>query len=138
MKNILLTGLMWGYLSASAQPKIPSAVSDSFAKQFPDATSVKWGMENAKEYEADFQSKGRKMSANYDLRGNWKETESPVRSKDLPIEVVRAIDKRYPGAVVVSADKLQRPGSKLIIEANIKTGGRKIEVELFADGRFLK
>jgi hypothetical protein len=138
VKNIMWTGLVFGYLSASAQPTIPSAVATSFAKQFPDASSVKWGMENSREYEADFKSKGIKMSANYDLRGNWKETETSVRPKDLPPQIIKAIANRYPGSVIRAADELERPAGKLIFEADIKTGAIKKEVELFADGRFVK
>lgn len=134
----MLTGLIFGCCSASAQPKLPPAVAACFAKQFPDASSVKWGMENSREYEADFKSKGVKMSANYDSRGNWKETETSVRPKDLPPQIIQAIKNRYPGFVIREADELEKPGRKLIFEADIKAGGIKKEVELFADGRFVK
>jgi hypothetical protein len=131
--QVLLTGTL-----AQAQIKLPSVVSIAFAKQFADAKNVKWGKENAKEYEADFQLNGTKMSANYDLQGNWKETETEITVKDLPVAVVRSIKAKYPSAIIFGADKVERPANKIIYEADIKINAKKKEVELFPDGKFVK
>jgi hypothetical protein len=131
--QLLLTGVL-----AQAQIKAPALVSTAFAKQFPYATNVKWGKENAKEYEAEFTLKGEKMSANYDLQGNWKETEKEIASKDLPEAVVNSIKAKYPAGIISGADKLERPGNKIIYEADIKINGKKKEIELFPDGKFVK
>jgi len=138
MKNILFIGqLLFASISMQAQLKVPVVITSAFSKQFPDAMNMKWGKENAKEYEVEFQSKNIKMSANYDLQGNWRETETEITIKDLPEAVVQSIHTKYPGSVISGADKIEKPGGKIIYEADIKTNGKKKEVELFEDGKFL-
>ena len=78
------------------------------------------------------------MSANFDLRGNWKETETEIDVVDLPGVIARSIAAKYPGAVISAANKIEKAGGKILYEAEIKLKGKKMEVELFADGRFLK
>src|SRR5579862_4794288 len=89
---------------AIAQVKPPDAVSAAFIKQFPGASHVKWGKENAKEYEADFKSKDIKMSANYDLQGNWRETETEIPVNQTPPSIIKSIHDKYAGAVISGVD----------------------------------
>jgi hypothetical protein len=138
MRKIFILQLLLTAVLAQAQIKAPALVSKAFAKQFPDATNVKWGKENAKEYEADFKLRGGKMSANYDLQGNWKETETEITAEDLLEAVANSIKTKYPTAIISGADKVERPGNKMIYEADIKINGKKKEVELFPDGKFAK
>jgi|SRR5579862_3108842 len=138
MRNILILQLLLAGVSAEAQIKAPPLVATAFAKRFAAAKNVKWGKENAKEYEADFQLLGTKMSANFDLEGNWKETETVVTAQDLPAAVLQSIKARYPTAIISGGDKVERPVNNIIYEVNIKTAGGKKEVELFPDGKFIK
>jgi len=138
MRNILTLQLLLAVILVEAQIKVPPLVCTAFAKRFPDATNVKWGRENGREYEADFQLLGTKMSANFDLHGNWKETETAVTVKDLPTVVVLSIKARYPTATISAGDKVQRPVNTIMYEVNIKTDNGKKEVELFPDGKFMK
>ncbi len=121
-----------------AQIKTPNAVTTAFTKQFPHATHIKWGKENSQEYEANFKLNGTTMSANYDLNGNWKETETEIAVKDLPEAVTRSIQTKYPTSIISGADKIEQPNGKIIFEADIKLKGRKKEIELFPDGRSVK
>jgi len=138
MKIMLIVMLLIADKAMYAQLRVPSTVNVAFSKKFPDATHVKWGKENAKEYEAEFELKGRKMSANFDLQGNWKETEAEIDIVDLPAVVARSIAAKYPGAVISTANKIEKAGGKMFYESAIKMKGKKMEVELFADGKFAK
>jgi len=138
MKKILLMLLLCASTIAQAQTKAPVAVTTAFSKKFPDARHVKWGKENTKEFEAEFELKGRKMSANFDLQGNWKETETEIDIVDLPAVVTRSIAEKYPGAIISTANKIEKAGGKIFYEAEIKVKGKKMEVELLGDGRFVK
>ena len=138
MKKIFFLIALLGYISIQAQTKTPSAVTTAFAKQFPDAANIKWGKENAKEYEAEFMLRCTKMSANYDLQGNWKETETERQVKNLPEAVVKSINRKYPGATISGASKTESPGGKIIYEADVKVDGKKKEAKLFEDGKFVK
>ncbi|HSZ87327.1 MAG TPA: PepSY-like domain-containing protein [Puia sp.] len=138
MRKIFILQLLLTGDFVQAQIKVPDIVSIAFTKQFADAKNVKWGKENAKEYEADFNLNGVKMSANYDLQGNWKETETEIAVKDLPQAILSAIKTKYPSATISGADKVERAAHKIIYEADIKINGKKKEVELFPNGKFVK
>jgi hypothetical protein len=136
-KIFMLPALCAGFF-AQAQTVPPPAIARAFSKQFPDAKTITWGKENAKEYEAGFLQNGRKMSANYDLAGKWKETETSLAASELPEKDKQAIQKRYPGAVVVEADKVEQAAGKIFYEATIKIKGKKKELQLSPGGVFLK
>jgi putative PepSY-like beta-lactamase-inhibitor len=138
MKKIFIAPLLIAVIAVHAQTKAPPLVIAAFEKKFADATHVKWGKENAKEYEAGFELKGTKMYANYDLQGNWKETETEIAVTDLPEAVAKSISAKYPGAVISGAGKIEKADGKIIYEADIKMKGKKIEVELSGDGKFVK
>jgi hypothetical protein len=78
------------------------------------------------------------MSANFDLQGNWKETEMEIDVIDLPAAIARSIAAKYPGAIIFGADKIEKADGKIIYEAGIKMKGKKMEVELLGDGKFVK
>ena len=112
MKNIfiVLTAVIVS-LSANCQVKVPEAVKNAFAKMFPGATNVKWGKENAKEYEAEFKLNKQAVSANFGLDGSWVETETVIPVTDLPAAVTTAINTKYPGATTLHmAEKIEQAG----------------------------
>ncbi len=122
-------------LSARSQAiKVPAAVKTAFQAKFPGATDVKWGKENAKEYEAEFKLDGNKVSANFAQNGSWVETETSIRVSDLPAAVTSAINTKYPGSVITLAERVDAPGNKLVYEVSIKVNGKKKALELKPDG----
>ena len=139
MKKLIVFSLSIIFSSAlMAQMKVPAMVSKEFEKKFADATHIKWGKENATEYEADFELKGKKMSANFDVNGNWKETETEININELPQVVVQSVNEKYAGAKISGASEIKKSDGKIIYEADIKMNGKKKEVELFPDGKFVK
>lgn len=121
----------------SQKINVPSAVTNAFKAKFPTATNVKWGKENAKEFEAEFKQGNTSVSANFKTDGSWVETETVIPQASLPAAVSAAILKKYPGAVITMAEKTEMPG-KIIYEAAIKVNGKKKNVEVNPDGSFVK
>ncbi|MBS1916336.1 MAG: PepSY-like domain-containing protein [Bacteroidetes bacterium] len=138
MKNSFFFFFLVPAIATQAQTKAPNAVTTAFSTQFPNSTNVHWGKENAKEYEANFKLNGINMSANYDLNGNLKETETEIAVKDLPEAVIKSIKTKYPNAIISGADRIEKAGGKIIYEADIKLNKKKKEIELYEDGRFMK
>jgi hypothetical protein len=124
--------------SCSQKLKVPDAVTKAFNSKYPGASDVKWGKESAKEYEAEFKLNGNNVSANFGTDGAWVETETSIKINDLPVAVVDAIKKKYPGAVITTAEKLEERGDKLLYETVIKVNGKKKTLELKADGSAAK
>jgi hypothetical protein len=139
-KNIIVLMLaIAASLSGISQPlKVPAAVKTAFNAKFPNATNVKWGKENAKEFEAEFKLNNKAISANFGMDGSWVETESGIPVSDLPAAVSAAIKAKYPGAPFTGAEKTEQPGNKVIYEVTIKVNGKKKGIEINPDGSFVK
>jgi uncharacterized membrane protein YkoI len=117
---------------------VPKAVADAFAKKFPAATNIKWGKENAKEYETEFKLNGKSASANFLTDGSWVETEMQIDISETPAPVTAAIQKKHPGASIIKLYKIDKSKGELTYEAEIKTGNKKQEMILKADGTVIK
>jgi len=118
--------------------KIPDAVKNAFANKFSNVTNVKWGKENPKEYEAEFKFNNTSISANFDLDGNWIETETVIPVSDLPAAVSTSIAKKYSGAIIIMAEKLEMPGGKILYETSFNVKNKKKSIELNPDGSFVQ
>jgi hypothetical protein len=101
MRKIIFVAsvLICSVASGFAQSKTPTTVTASFNQKFPNATNVKWDKESAHEYEASFEWKGKKHSANFSDAGEWLETESPITFNQLPEKVQTAFNASHKGAM---------------------------------------
>lgn len=120
------------------EKNLPVAVKAAFTTKFPGAVNVKWGKENAKEYEAEFKLNNYDVSANFLATGEWVETETVLSVTDIPPAISSAVKSKYPGASITKGEKLEKPGGKILYEVFIKINGKTKEVELNADGSFVK
>ena len=101
---------------------IPKRVADAFAKKFPAATNIKWGKENAKEYEVEFKLNGKSASANFLTDGSWVETEMQINISEAPALVTAAVQQKHAGASIIKLYKIDNNKGVLTYEAEIKTG----------------
>lgn len=117
---------------------VPKAISDAFAKKFPAATNIKWGKENAKEYEAAFKLNGKSISANFLTDGSWVETESEIPNVELPAAITIVLQSTYKAAAVLKVFKIEKAKSNTTYEVEIKGAGKKKELIFNADGTLVK
>lgn len=136
---IVLTMAVTISLSANCQKlTVPDAIKNAFNAKYPNAKNVKWGKENAKEYEAEFKLNNNAVSANFGPDGTWVETESVIPESDLPAAVKTAVGSKYPGAFITLAEKTEQPGNKIHYEVSVKVNGKKKAMELNADGSIVE
>jgi CheY-like chemotaxis protein len=136
---------LFAYLLAlfacSAFAQTPAAVLAAFQQKYPAAQAVEWETEDEGVFEADFKLDNKKMSAAFDAKGTWLETEMAIKKSALPEAVRAAIAKEFPDYEIDEAEQVETPGGmqyEVVLEN--EDGDTEIEVEaLFSsDGKLLK
>ncbi len=138
MKKSLLTFALIAttIMGANAQKldaaKVPTAVKESFAKQFPTATA-KWEMEDGK-YEAGFKSDDKVMSALFSKDGTMTESEVSIKQTELPANVLAYVKENYKGKTIKECAKITKADGTIVYEAEVN--GKDL---IFDDkGKFMK
>ncbi|MES2140875.1 MAG: PepSY-like domain-containing protein [Bacteroidota bacterium] len=130
--------LACAYATSFAQSKTPTVVTTAFNQKFPNAAKVKWDKENAHEYEASFEWKAEKLSANYSDTGEWLETESPIAFNLLPEKVQSAFNSAHKEATVKALAKIETSKGITKFEVEFKQGVKTIELFYTTDGTEIK
>lgn len=120
-------------LVACAQ-KPPKAVTDNFNSKFSGATKVKWDQEEANEWEAEFKMNGTEMSASFDNAGKWMATEAVLKEKDLPKNVMQAVNDKYKGWDIEVVESIETPDFKGY-ELGIEKGNEELEIQVTSNGK---
>lgn len=115
-----------------AQKVVPVEVKEAFTKSFPGITVKKWDKEDGN-YEANFTKDGKSMSATFDAKGEWLETETDIAISELPAAVSDYVKDHYKGAVIKQAAKL-RTSKGDMYEAEVK--GKDLLFDM--NGKFIK
>lgn len=140
MKKMLFvaTVLSCTFASCSTQTKTPDAVEAAFNQKFPNASKVKWGKENPHEYEAEFEWKGEKHSANFNDSGDWLETESPISFTQLPDDVTTAFNASHKKAKIKVVAKIETSNGITKFEIEFKNEVKTQEVFYTTEGKEIK
>ncbi|MBK8614663.1 MAG: PepSY-like domain-containing protein [Flavobacteriales bacterium] len=143
MNHLLATLLLLSIsMSACAQKinetDVPQPVKTAFATKFPTATGVKWELEDATEYEAEFKENGKERSATFSATGQWMETETEMKPAELPAAVTQAIATSFAGSKVKETETVETPDRGTFYEVELEQGERTLEVQFAADGTVLK
>ena len=139
MKNnfILVALFSLIFSSACSQKNPPENVKKEFSQKFSDAKSVKWGSEEANEWEAEFKINGTEMSACFDNSGKWLETEAEVKAKDLPSAVTNTLKNEFSGFKIGESSTIENAEMKGF-EIALKNKETEITVIIGSDGTVLK
>ena len=107
----LLTATILASAPAEAQlRKVPSAVTDSFTQQFPQAQEVVY-KDVLTSYVVRFVRDGAHYTAKYSSKGDWLETDRETSFDSLSSEVRDGFSKsKYAGWKVASAAEVVQPG----------------------------
>lgn len=148
MKNKLVIALMVLFSSyAMAQEKkenpnekpvnVPELVKKEFAKKYPSASKVKWSLEKAGEYEAEFDMNKNEMSVVIDEKGNLLEAETEIKEAELPQAIKTTLVKDFDGYKI---DEVEKTEAKGVTTYEMEAKKDKVEYELVFDtnGKLLK
>ena len=139
MKNIFILFVALASFSVPvfSQKTAPENVKKEFAKKYPAAQSVKWVSEEANEWEAEFKMNGTEMSASFDSKGLWLESETEVSAKDLPSAVTSTLTKEFAGYKTGEMSIFEDPKMKGY-EIALKKGETGLEVVIDNSGKVIK
>ncbi|MFA9392491.1 MAG: PepSY-like domain-containing protein [Prolixibacteraceae bacterium] len=118
---------------SNAQDKAPESVLKAFQQKFLNTEKVKWEMEDATEWEAEFKINGAEMSASFNLKGQWLETETEIAKKDLPEAVSKSLAKAYARYDIKEASLIEKPGFSGY-EIALEKGETEVEVVMTKAG----
>lgn len=116
----------------------PDAVKKAFAKKFPTAIKVSWGVEGPKEWEAEFIFEGNRISANFSEDGTWLETEREIKAANLPKAVLAAVKSKYSDWKIAEADKTESSKHGTIYEVDLKKGMKSKSLAFKENGMSVK
>lgn len=144
---VLVTLLVaFGQANASEEDvskhQVPKAILEAFEKAHPNAQEVEFekkmvGGKTA--YEVEYMENGREYEILYDSDGVILQIEETLDVKALPEPIAQAISKAYPKATIEDAEKVMKSdGTVIVYEVEIKAEGKKLELELDANGKILK
>ena len=115
--------------------KVPAAVTSAFKTKFPTATKPIWEMENKIEFEVNFKRNDEDVSANFDNKGKWLETETKIGVSALPPAIQSTLKKEFAGFKLNEASKIERIKNGNYYEAEIEKDEEAFDVLLSAEGR---
>lgn len=145
--TVLATFLIaFGQANASEEDvskhQVPKAILGAFEKAYPNAQEVEFEKKivaGKAVYEVEYTENGREYEILYDSDGVILQMEETLDVKALPEPIVQAISKAYPKATIEDAEKVMKPdGTVIVYEVEIKAEGKKLELELDANGKILK
>jgi len=138
MKHLLYAALTVVSLTACSQTKkVPQNILNAFSHKFPNAKEVEWGKEGTDVWEAEFELSDKDMSANFNIRGTWLETETELVKKDLPNVVKNVILTDYKGYKIKEIGFTETSDYKAF-EVEVKKGAKVLELVIDGSGNIVK
>jgi hypothetical protein len=107
--SFLASGLV--FMACGQTPTPPKVVLTAFAKQFKEVQNPEWEQEE-NEWEAEFKLNGVEMSVSFDNSGNWLETETEVKKKDVPADIFKAVNLKFDGWEMEEIERIEKPDFK--------------------------
>jgi hypothetical protein len=108
--------------------QVPSNVRNSFHRDYPGAADTRWS-ESGGQWHADFtdrspQDRG-EMVAHYNREGRHIDSHIPYDEHDVPSEIRRRTENRYPDGRDYSYTRIEQPGLQPLFQVSLNLGGRR-------------
>jgi len=135
--SLCLLNVLSAFSQEMSPEKVPVQVRQVFAKQFPAAKAVKYGLVNT-DYKIDFQEQGKECIAIYNAAGKLLETEKEMTSAGLPKEVSSAVAKNFPGYTIITAVRREAYDKGICFEMDLKKDDAGYSVRFSDKGEILQ
>ena len=140
--KLTLTLLLLTFTLYSTQAqirKIPSEVTDAFAERYPHAQKVSW-KDNITNFEAKFILNGYEMSADFNSKGEWQNSEKQIKFEELPSSVQDGFSKsKYSDWEKLSVAEIEKNGEQIQYRVYVKKSAIEKKYLFFdANGKLLR
>lgn len=88
----MLLCLLWAGAAQAQFRKVPSDVTNAFKAKFPDAKDLEW-KDRLTYFRADFKDNGTNMSADFNTKGEWLETDKAMSFEEAPAAIKEGLSK---------------------------------------------
>ncbi len=140
-KTIILLTFIFFTLTTFGQKvspdKLPASVAASFKSKYPTAGKVNWQLANANEYRANFVMKKTLRSAYFSADGPWRQTETQLKTIELPKMIRQSVSKQFIGYAIKRALKIEKREGAAVYEVLIKKGTKSYSVTYAVTGEML-
>ncbi len=133
LSSLLAAGLLLS-INVYAQKNIPDAAKKSIAAAYPTVKNVKWEKEG-NNYEAGFKQNDKSMSVVLTASGNILETETSIKTTDLPSAAIAYLKSKFGAAVkITEAASIKKANGTTVFEAEVKGSDYLFDTK----GKFMK
>lgn len=138
--TILSVGILLSagaFAQGQTKKDVPVAVKSAFAEKFPSAKKIKWDMESAMEWEAEFKMDGREYSANFLTDGTWQETEHEIKTADIPESIKQILAQDFAGFKIEEVEISEKSDARAY-EIAVEKGEEEWELVFDINGKLLE
>lgn len=129
------------YFCATAQhitpSQVPAVVGKAFRIKFPQGSQDSWSKLSEHNYEVVFFNGNKKQAADFDDTGKWLQTETEMRTNNIPSQVMKSFVKQFNGFDIQEADELEKPDTTTYEITAVK-GTESYDLLFSAKGALLK
>jgi glycine betaine/choline ABC-type transport system substrate-binding protein len=143
MKKIIIVfilSLLTGMASFSQEitpDKVPTAVKQSFARQFPDAKMVQYEQNNT-DYIISFLEQAKQFIVTYNSSGKVLETDKEITQAGIPKEVLSSVTKNFPEYQIVTVVRREAVDKGVCYEMDLKKDDAGYSVRFSDKGEILQ
>jgi hypothetical protein len=120
LKSILLLILLIAGTVQAQIRKIPASVTDAFKVRYPHAEKVAW-KDEITSFEAQFTLNGFAMTADFNNKGEWQNSEKKMKFTDLPAAVNDGFKKsKYADWEITSVVEIDKNNESLQYRIEVK------------------
>lgn len=135
---LFTTVIMTFFACHPVKSQTPKEVKEAFQTKYPGENDPDWEIDSNGNYESHFKIDGIKYRADFSPTGNWIETETNIKKKDLPEPIIRALKENYGSEFITEIEKVDSAAKGLFYDVEFKRKGKNKDVEFRASGEEVK
>ena len=136
MKHLqyIIIGLVIFSCQNTITAQVPDAVQTTFENKYPGETDPDWHTDSNNNWEAHFKQKGEKYRADFSPNGQWIETESSIKTSELPKAIKTVIKEKYGSEDISEIEFVTSASKGTFYDVEFKQKGKNMDIEFRVNG----